>query len=129
MGDTVIRRADQARSGGHQLIASFAQFLVRIADLQAEVVHPDPPAPRDGGRILPDRDQEQLVVGPARGERRGRKADLLRWHGNLLPAQHISIEAARAVEVADVQHQVSQLFDLHVVQNSRARHDRPNYEG
>jgi hypothetical protein len=63
--------------------------------------------------ILPDLDQEKLVMRPSRGERGGGKANFLGWHADLLPAQQIAVEATRAVEVADVKDQVSELFDLH----------------
>ena len=42
--------------------AGLTQFGVGLPDLEPEVIHTDPPAAWDRGRIVADRDQQEFVV-------------------------------------------------------------------
>ena len=114
VGDGVIGGADESRPGGHQLVASLAEFGVRLPDLEPEVIHADPAPARDRGRVLADLDQQEFVVRSSRRKSGGREADLLARDGDLRPTQDIAIEAARAFEITDVEDKVSELFDLQI---------------
>ena len=41
------------------------------------------------------------------------------WDGDLLPAQQVTIEVPRAIEIANVENEVAELLHVHDVQNSR----------
>src|SRR2546427_12742775 len=52
-------------------------------------------------------------MGPARRERGRREAQLRPRSSDLLPAEDLAVELPRPLQVADIQHQVAELFDLH----------------
>jgi len=119
VGDGVIRRADQAGARRHQLVSSLPKLGVGFSDLESAVIHPDPAALGDRRGVLPHLDQEQLVVRAAGREGRGRETDLFARDRDLLPAQQVAIETARAIEIANIEDEVAELLDLHDAQNSR----------
>src|SRR5262249_20796499 len=61
--------------------------------------------------VLADLDQQQLVVGPARREGGGREASVAT--DDLPPAQHVPVEGRRALEVVDVEDEMTELLDFH----------------
>ena len=119
VGDRVIRRADQTGARGDQLISGLAQLVIGFPDLEAEVIHPDPAALGNRRRVLPHLDQEQLVMRPPGRKGRSGKSNLFAWDGDLLPAQQVTIEMPRAIEIANVEDEVAELLHFHDVQNSR----------
>ena len=119
MGDRVIRGPDEAGTCRHQLVSRLPQLYVGIADLEPEVIHPDPAARRDRRCVLPHLDQQQLVVRAPGREGGGRKPDLLARDRDLRPAQQVAIEPPRAFQIPNVEDEVPELLDVHDLQNSR----------
>jgi acyl-CoA thioester hydrolase len=119
VGDDVIRRPDETGARGGQLVSRLPQLGVSFADLESELIHPDPAALGDRRGVLPHLDQEQLVMRPSRRKGRGRETNLFAWDGDLLPAQQVAIEMPRPIEISNVEDEVAELLDFHDVQNSR----------
>ena len=65
MRHAVVRRADQLHAGLDDRVARLAQLVVRLADLQTEVIEADTPSRRDGRRVRTHLDEQQLVVRAA----------------------------------------------------------------
>jgi hypothetical protein len=105
----VIGGADDADPGLEQPIARLSKLIVGLADLEPEVVQAHPWRRRDRCRPLTDLEQEELVMRPARGEH---GADLAEA-GDLLPPQDVLVEVTGPLQVPHVQHDVSELLDLH----------------
>ncbi len=99
-------------SGGLELADGLAQLVVALAHLQAEVVHPHPATARDGRSVGAHLDQQQLVVGPARREGRGREVQR-HVTAHLPPPEDVAVEPARPLQVADVQDEMAELLDFH----------------
>src|SRR5205807_2183236 len=108
--DAVIGRPADVRAGDGQGSERLAELLVGGPDLEPEVVHADPSSCGDRQRVRPDLDEKKLVMRASRGEH----GHLRRAGSDLLPSQEVSVELPRRVEVADVQHDVAQLLDLHL---------------
>src|SRR5271155_2245148 len=102
----MVRCADHGRSCSSHSIQCLAKGVVAIANLQAEVVHADPPALWDRFGSATYLDQQELVMRPASGK--GCYADngfTFLWD-HLTPPEDVSIEAGRAIRVFHVQHNV-----------------------
>ena len=111
----VIAHADHMHAGLLATTHGVAQFVVRVADLEPEVIEADVASARQRLRVLAHLDEQQFVMRPAAAEQRyGDPAEGTVLRGSQLPpAEHVSIEGGRALDVVDVQDEVSQLFDLH----------------
>src|SRR6202020_2280015 len=89
------------------VVQGLAELVVAVADLQAEVVEPDPASRREAGGVLVDLDEQEFVVGTPgrRGEGRGPEGGgrLTGTAHDLAPAEHVPVERRGAIEVANVE--------------------------
>ena len=120
--DGVVARADDGDAGFLTAPYGGAQLVVRVAHLEAEVVHAHVPPAGEIFGILPNLDEQQLMVGAAAAEERDRhvaERAVLRGTESL-PTEHVAVKGGRTVDVVYVEDDVSQLLDLHARKLTRA---------
>ena len=79
---------------------------------QIPYVKTDAAALRDWCRLGTDLDEQELVVRAAGRERGSRQVQRC-VPGDFAPPENVLVKAPRALQVADVQHHMAELFDLH----------------
>src|SRR5579864_4657483 len=115
VADGVIAGADHAHARRLATADRRAQLIVRIADLEPEVVQAHVASTRQWQRVLAHLDQQQLVVSPAAAEEGDRDASERAVASRLqtLPPEHVAVKRRRPLDIANVQNDMTEFLDLH----------------
>src|ERR1700736_5870645 len=117
VGDRVVARAHNAHARRLNVLDRVAQLVVAVADLEPEVIQPDMPSFWERLGILAHLDEQQLVVSAPAAEQRNRKAT--KWclvrRLQLVPAEHVAVEGGGPLDIAHIQHEVSEFLHFHSI--------------
>src|ERR1700686_84875 len=115
VGHRVIARTHDGHARLLDVLHRIAQLVVAVADLEPEVVEPDVPPLRQRLGVLPDLDEQQLVMRAPAAEQSDRKPTKRSFGRRLqlLPAEYVSVEGCGALDIAHIEDEVPQLLDFH----------------